>query len=145
MNISYNWLKNFIDIKQTPAELSLILTNIGLEVEALDCVQSIPGGLEGLVVGEVKSCEQHPNADKLRVTTIDVGAPDLLHIVCGAPNVRTGLKVIVATVGTTCHPNSGEPFKITKSKIRGEVSEGMLCGEDEIGLGSSQAGKFLLS
>ena len=140
MNISYNWLKQHVNIDSTPEELSLILTNTGLEVEALDVVQSIPGGLDGLVVGEVKTCEQHPNADKLRVTTVDVGGPELLHIVCGAPNCRTGLKVIVATVGTTCHPMSGEPFKITKSKIRGEVSEGMLCGEDEIGLGTSHAG-----
>lgn len=140
MNISYNWLKQHVNIDSTPEELSLILTNTGLEVEALDVVQSIPGGLNGLVVGEVKTCEQHPNADKLRVTTVDVGGPELLHIVCGAPNCRTGLKVIVATVGTTCHPMTGEPFKITKSKIRGEVSEGMLCGEDEIGLGTSHAG-----
>jgi len=140
MRISYNWLKNFIDINKTPEELSLILTDIGLEVELLEVEQSIPGGLEGLVVGEVITCEQHPNADKLRVTTVNVGTGELLHIVCGAPNVRTGLKVIVATVGTTCHPTNGEPFKITKSKIRGEVSEGMLCGEDEIGLGTSHAG-----
>ena len=140
MNISYNWLKKYIDIDKTPEELSLILTDIGLEVELVDKVQSIPGGLEGLVVGEVKTCEQHPNADKLKVTTVDVGQSELLHIVCGAPNVRAGLKVIVATVGAFCHPSSGEPFKITKSKIRGEVSEGMLCGEDEIGLGSSHAG-----
>ncbi|QBR13049.1 phenylalanine--tRNA ligase subunit beta [Sphingobacterium sp. CZ-2] len=140
MRISYNWLKNFIDINKTPEELSLILTDIGLEVELLEVEQSIPGGLEGLVVGEVITCEQHPNADKLRVTTVNVGAEELLHIVCGAPNVRKGLKVIVATVGTTCHPTNGEPFKITKSKIRGEVSEGMLCGEDEIGLGTSHAG-----
>jgi phenylalanyl-tRNA synthetase beta chain len=122
MNISYNWLKQHVNIDSTPEELSLILTNTGLEVEALDVVQNIPGGLDGLVVGEVKTCEQHPNADKLRVTTVDVGGPELLHIVCGAPNCRTGLKVIVATVGTTCHPLTGEPFKITKSKIRGEVS-----------------------
>ena len=140
MNISYNWLKNYIQTDKTPDELSLILTNIGLEVELLDKVQSIPGGLDGLLVGEVMTCEQHPNADKLRVTTVNVGAEELLHIVCGAPNVRAGLKVIVAPVGATCHPNQGEPFKITKSKIRGEVSEGMLCGEDEIGLGTSHAG-----
>ncbi|PRD55875.1 phenylalanine--tRNA ligase subunit beta [Sphingobacterium gobiense] len=140
MNISYNWLKNYINIDKTPEELSLILTDIGLEVELLETVQSIPGGLEGLVVGEVKTCAQHPNADKLKVTTVDVGRPELLHVVCGAPNVREGLKVIVATVGTYCHPVNGEPFKITKSKIRGEVSEGMLCGEDEIGLGTSHAG-----
>ncbi|MGM1429798.1 phenylalanine--tRNA ligase subunit beta [Sphingobacterium lactis] len=140
MRISYNWLKNFIDIDKTPEELSLILTDIGLEVESLEVEQSIPGGLAGLVVGEVITCEQHPNADKLKVTTVNVGQPELLHIVCGAPNVRQGLKVIVAQVGTTCHPTTGEPFKITKSKIRGEVSEGMLCGEDEIGLGTSHAG-----
>ncbi|KGE16113.1 phenylalanine--tRNA ligase subunit beta [Sphingobacterium deserti] len=140
MNISYNWLKNYINTDKSPEELSLILTDIGLEVELLETVQQIPGGLDGLVVGEVKTCEQHPNADKLKITTVDVGQPELLHIVCGAPNVRAGLKVIVATVGTTCHPTVGEPFKITKSKIRGEVSEGMLCGEDEIGLGSSHAG-----
>lgn len=140
MNISYNWLKNYLNIDKTPDELSLILTDIGLEVEAVEKVQSIPGGLEGLVVGEVISAEQHPNADKLRVTKIDVGTGTTLDIVCGAPNCRAGLKVIVATVGTTCHPVAGDPFKITKSKIRGEVSEGMLCGEDEIGLGSSHAG-----
>lgn len=140
MNISYNWLKNYLNIDKTPDELSLILTDIGLEVEAVDKVQSIPGGLEGLVVGEVISADQHPNADKLRITKVDVGTGTVLDIVCGAPNCRAGLKVIVATVGTICHPIAGDPFKITKSKIRGEVSEGMLCGEDEIGLGSSHAG-----
>ena len=140
MNISYKWLNDHIDIDKKPEELSLILTNVGLEVEVLDVVQSIPGGLEGLVIGEVKSCNQHPNADKLKVTTVDIGQADLLHIVCGAPNVAVGQKVIVATVGSTVHPVSGEPFKINKSKIRGEVSEGMLCGEDEVGLGTSHAG-----
>lgn len=140
MNISYNWLKNYIDIDKSPEELSLILTDIGLEVEAVEKVESIPGGLEGLVVGEVLSAEQHPNADKLRVTKINIGEETPLDIVCGAPNCRAGIKVIVATVGTICHPTSGEPFKITKSKIRGEVSQGMLCGEDEIGLGTSHAG-----
>ena len=140
MRISYNWLKNFIDINKTPEELSLILTDIGLEVESLEVEQRIPGGLAGLVVGEVITCEQHPNADKLKITTVQVAGTELLPIVCGAPNVRVGLKVIVAQVGTTCYPTSGEPFKITKSKIRGEVSEGMLCGEDEIGLGNSHAG-----
>src|SRR5690606_14186828 len=114
----YNWLKNYINTDNTPEELSLILTDIGLEVESLETVQSIPGGLEGLVVGEVKTCAQHPNADKLKVTTVDVGRPELLHIVCDAPNVREGLKVIVATVCTQGHPTTGEPFKITESKIR---------------------------
>lgn len=145
MNISYNWLKNYIDTEKSPEELSLILTDIGLEVEVLETIQTIPGGLEGLVVGEVIACEQHPNADKLKITQVDVGGEALLNIVCGAPNVRKGLKVIVAQVGTICHPTNGEPFKITKSKIRGEVSEGMLCGEDEIGLGSSHEGIVELS
>src|SRR5690606_31098497 len=145
MNISYNWLKNYLNIDKTPEELSLILTDIGLEVEAVEKVQHIPGGLEGLLVGKVLTAEQHPNADKLRVTTVNVGNEEPLHIVCGAPNCRAGLKVIVATVGTTCYPVSGEPFKINKSKIRGEVSEGMLCGEDEIGLGTSHAGIVELS
>ena len=145
MNISYNWLKNYLNIDKTPDELSLILTDIGLEVELVEKVQSIPGGLDGLVVGEVLSAEQHPNADKLRVTKVDVGTGTPLDIVCGAPNCRAGLKVIVATVGTVCHPLTGEPFEIKKSKIRGEVSEGMLCGEDEIGLGTSHAGIVELS
>lgn len=140
MNISYNWLKNYLNIDKSPDELSLILTDVGLEVEAVEKVQSIPGGLEGLVIGEVISSEQHPNADKLRVTKVNIGTDTPLDIVCGAPNCRAGLKVIVATVGSTCHPSNGEPFKITKSKIRGEVSEGMLCGEDEIGLGTSREG-----
>lgn len=140
MNISYNWLKNYLNIDKTPNELSLLLTDVGLEVEAVEKIQSIPGCLEGLVVGEVLSAEQHPNADKLRITQVAIGGAHPLAIVCGAPNCRAGMKVIVAPVGSTCHPLTGEPFKITKSKIRGEVSEGMLCGEDEIGLGSSHAG-----
>src|SRR5690606_36364568 len=125
MNISYNWLKNYLNIDKTPEELSLILTDIGLEVEAVEKVQHIPGGLEGLVVGEVVTAEQHPNADKLGITTVDIGSSEPLRIVCGAPNCRAGLKVIVATVGTTCYPVSGESFKINETKIRCEVSEGM--------------------
>jgi phenylalanyl-tRNA synthetase beta chain len=140
MKISYNWLKQFIQTDKTPQELSLILTDIGLEVESLETVQPVVGGLEGLVVGHVLTCIQHPNADRLRVTTVDVGGADPLKIVCGASNVAAGLKVVVAVVGTTVHPNEGEPFKISKSKIRGEVSEGMICAEDEIGLGTSHAG-----
>ncbi len=140
MKISYNWLKQFIQTDKTPQELSLVLTNIGLEVESLEKVQPVAGGLAGLVIGKVVSCVQHPNADRLRVTTVDVGRPEVLQIVCGAANVVEGLKVVVATVGTTVHPNEGEPFKINKSKIRGEVSEGMICAEDEIGLGISHDG-----
>ena len=144
MKISYSWLKQILKTDKTPQELSLILTNIGLEVESLEKVQTIPGGLEGLVIGYVEERAQHPNADRLSVTKVNVGAPELLQIVCGAPNVAAGQKVVVAVVGTTVHPNEGEPFKINKSKIRGEVSEGMICAEDEIGLGGSHAGIMVL-
>lgn len=145
MKISYNWLKQFLDINSTPEEISRILTSIGLEVESLEKVQAIPGGLEGLVIGYVKEAVQHPNADRLRVTKVDVGFEEDLQVVCGAPNVSAGQKVVVATVGTTVYPNQGEPFKINKSKIRGEVSEGMICAEDEIGLGQSHDGIMVLS
>ncbi|MES2829625.1 MAG: phenylalanine--tRNA ligase subunit beta [Bacteroidota bacterium] len=144
MKISYNWLKQFIQTDKTPQELSLILTDIGLEVESLETVQPVVGGLQGLVIGHVLTCVQHPNADRLRVTTVDAGTGETLQIVCGAPNVAAGQKVVVATVGTTVFPNEGEPFKISKSKIRGEVSEGMICAEDEIGLGNSHAGIMIL-
>src|SRR6476469_4070623 len=107
MKISYNWLKQFIDTEKTPNEVSTILTAIGLEVESLEKVQAIPGGLEGLVIGYVKECAQHPNADRLKVTKVDVGGPDLLEIVCGAPNVAAGQKVVVATVGCDVHPTHG--------------------------------------
>jgi len=140
MKISYNWLKEFIDTDKTPEELSTILTGTGLEVESLEKVQAIPGGLEGLVIGYVKECGQHPNADRLKVTKVDVGGVEDLQIVCGAVNVAAGQKVVVATVGTTVYPTVGEPFKINKSKIRGEVSEGMICAEDEIGLGTDHEG-----
>lgn len=145
MKISYSWLKQILKTDKTPQELSLILTNIGLEVESLEKVQTIPGGLEGLVIGFVEERTQHPNADRLSVTKVNVGGAELLQIVCGAPNVAAGQKVVVATVGTTVHPNEGEPFKINKSKIRGEVSEGMICAEDEIGLGNSHAGIMVLA
>jgi phenylalanyl-tRNA synthetase beta chain len=140
MKISYNWLKDFIETDKSPEEISTILTGIGLEVESLEKVQPIPGGLEGLVVGYVKECYQHPNADRLRVTKVDAGTGEDLQIVCGAHNVAVGQKVVVATVGTMVNPTTGEPFKINKSKIRGEVSEGMICAEDEIGLGTDHAG-----
>lgn len=144
MKISYNWLKTLIDIEQTPEELGVLLTNCGLEVEGIESVSSIQGGLQGLVIGEVKERWQHPNADRLSVTKVDVGGSELLQIVCGAPNVAAGQKVLVATVGATLYPTGGEPFKISKSKIRGEVSEGMICAEDEVGLGTSHDGIMVL-
>ncbi|MFD2582068.1 phenylalanine--tRNA ligase subunit beta [Pedobacter vanadiisoli] len=145
MKISYNWLKQFVQIDKTPQELSLILTNVGLEVESVEKVQPVVGGLEGLVIGEVLTCVQHPNADRLRVTTVNVGGSENLQIVCGAPNVAAGQKVVVATVGTTVYPLEGEPFKIKESKIRGELSQGMICAEDEIGLGKSHDGIMVLA
>jgi phenylalanyl-tRNA synthetase beta chain len=144
MKISYNWLKEFIDTDKTPQEISIILTGTGLEVESLEKVQPIPGGLEGLVIGYVKECVDHANSDHLHVTKVDVGGPEDLQIVCGAHNVAAGQKVVVATVGTTIYPTVGEPFSIKKSKIRGEVSEGMICAEDEIGLGTDHAGIMVL-
>jgi len=145
MKISYNWLKQFVQIDKTPQELSLILTNVGLEVESVEKVQPVAGGLAGLVIGEVLTCVQHPNADRLRVTTVNVGGSENLQIVCGAPNVAAGQKVVVATVGTTVYPLEGEPFKIKESKIRGELSQGMICAEDEIGLGKSHDGIMILA
>ncbi len=144
MKISYNWLKAFIDTDKTPEEISKILTGTGLEVESMEKVQALPGGLEGLVIGYVKESSQHPNADRLSVTKVDAGTGEDLQIVCGAHNVAAGQKVVVALVGTTVHPTTGEPFKINKSKIRGEVSEGMICAEDEIGLGTDHAGIMVL-
>lgn len=145
MKISLNWLKDYIDIPSTADELSEILTDLGLEVEGMEEVQSVPGGLAGLVVGEVLTCGKHPNADRLSVTTVDVGAEAPLHIVCGAPNVAAGQKVVVATPNTKIYPTEGAPFMIKKGKIRGEVSEGMICAEDEIGLGMEHDGIIVLS
>ena len=142
MKLSYNWLKQYIDIDVDPNELSTILTDIGLEVEGMEKFQSVKGGLEGIVVGEVLTCDRHANADKLSVTTVNVG-DKVLPIVCGAPNVAKGQKVLVATVGTTLY-DGDEGFKIKKSKIRGEVSEGMICAEDELGLGTSHDGIMVL-
>lgn len=144
MKISLNWLKAFIDIQKTPEEIEQILTGTGLEVEHYETIESIKGGLKGLVVGKVEQCEKHPNADKLSLTKVDIGTGELLSIVCGAPNVAAGLKVIVAPVGTVIHPSKGEPFTIQKAKIRGEASEGMLCAEDEIGMGVSHDGLLIL-
>jgi phenylalanyl-tRNA synthetase beta chain len=145
MKIAYSWLQQFIDTHDsTPAHIEQLLTNCGLEVENYEAYSSVKGGLQGLVTGEVLTCQPHPNADRLRVTTVNAGGETPLQIVCGAPNVAAGQKVIVAMVGATLYPTSGEPFKITKSKIRGEVSEGMICAEDEIGLGQSHAGIMVL-
>ena len=144
MKISYNWLNTLINVNLSPEKIDELLTGTGLEVEGITQYNTIKGGLEGIVVGEVKTCIKHPNADKLSVTTVDVGGPELLHIVCGAPNVASGQKVLVATVGCTVHPTKGEPFEIKKSKIRGEVSEGMICAEDELGLGESHDGILIL-
>jgi phenylalanyl-tRNA synthetase beta chain len=143
MRISYNWLKNYIDFDIKPQELSEILTDCGLEVEGLERVESIKGGLEGILVGHVISKEKHPDADKLSLTKVDVGREEPLSIVCGAPNVDAGQKVIVATIGATLY-NGDDSFKIKKSKIRGYLSEGMICAEDEVGLGNSHDGILVL-
>ena len=145
MNISLNWLQKYIDLSELSIEeLSEILTTIGLEVEGIEQKELVKGGLEGVVVGKVLTCTKHPNADKLSVTTVDVGASEPIQVVCGAPNVAAGLTVLVATVGTTLY-NGDEPWKIKKGKIRGEVSAGMICAEDELGLGSSHEGIMELS
>lgn len=144
MKISYNWLKTLINTDLTPQQLDEHLTSSGLEVESIETFESIKGGLKGIVVGEVVEKEKHPDADKLSLTKVNVGGPELLSIVCGAPNVAAGQKVLVATIGTKLYPTSGEPFDIKKSKIRGAVSEGMICAEDEIGLGTSHDGIMIL-
>ncbi len=144
MTISYNWLSEYLPQKLDPAVLSGILTSIGLEVESMESFEEIKGGLNGLVVGEIMSCEKHPEADKLKLTTVNVGQPELLNIVCGASNVATGQKVIVATIGCTLYPASGEPFTIKKAKIRGSESQGMICAEDEIGLSADHSGIIVL-
>ncbi len=144
MKISYNWLKTYLNINLPAKEVSEILTDCGLEVEAIELISPIKGGLKGIVVGEVKSKEKHPDADRLNITTVDVGTGTLLNIVCGATNVETGQKVLVATIGSLLYPTNGEPFEIKKSKIRGQISEGMICAEDEIGLGNSHEGILVL-
>lgn len=144
MKVSLNWLKSYVDTDKSPEELSRILTDTGLEVEGLEKIEGVPGGLKGVVVGKVVTCEKHPDADKLQVTTVDVGRDELLQIVCGAPNCAAGEKVVVATVGCTLFPEPEKPFKIKKSKIRGVESHGMLCAEDELGLGQSHDGILLL-
>ena len=144
MKISYSWLKDYLNISESPEKTGERLTDTGLEVEGIEEVQSVPGGLEGIVIGEVLTCEKHANADKLQVTTVNIGEGEPLNIVCGAPNVAAGQKVVVATVGSKLYPVQGEPFEIKKGKIRGEVSMGMICAEDEIGLGTSHDGIMVL-
>ncbi len=144
MKVSYNWLKNYINTNLSPDEMSVILTDTGLEVEGLEKVETIKGGLEGVVIGEVLTKEKHPDADKLSVTTVNIGTDEPLQIVCGAPNVDAGQKVVVVTVGSTLYPTPEESFKIKKSKIRGVESFGMICAEDELGLGTSHDGIMVL-
>jgi len=144
MKISYNWLKQFIKIDWTAEKTAELLTDLGLEVEGLDSFQSVKGGLQGIVVGQVLTCDQHPNADRLKLTTVNIGKETPLSIVCGAPNVEAGQKVAVATIGTTLYTPEGEAWTIKKGKIRGEESHGMLCAEDELGLGTSHDGIMVL-
>ncbi|NOT74342.1 MAG: phenylalanine--tRNA ligase subunit beta [Cyclobacteriaceae bacterium] len=145
MTISYQWLSQYIDLPESPEEIGKTLTDTGLEVESIHSFESVKGGLKGLVIGEVLTCSKHPNADKLSITTVDVGQPKPLQIVCGASNVAAGQKVVVALTGTTVNPTKGDSFTIKSAKIRGEQSEGMICAEDEIGLGESHAGIIVLN
>lgn len=144
MRISYNWLKQFIKLDWKSEETAALLTDLGLEVEGVDKFESLKGGLEGVVVGHVLTCVQHPNADRLRIATVDLGSGTPVQIVCGAPNVAAGQKVPVATIGTTLYDKEGAAFQIKKGKIRGEESHGMICAEDELGLGESHNGIMVL-
>lgn len=144
MKISYNWLKQYLKVDLPVEETAVILTDLGLEVEGIELFESVRGGLKGVVVGLVLECEKHPNADKLKITKVDVGGEAPLQIVCGAPNVAKGQKVPVATIGTVLYDKDGKPFEIKKGKIRGEESFGMICAEDELGLGESHDGIMVL-
>ncbi len=145
MKISYNWLKQFIKTDWTSEQTSTLLTDLGLEVEGIEKFQSVKGGLEGIVVGHVLTCVQHPNADRLKVTTVDIGTGTAVQIVCGAANVAAGQKVPVATIGTTLYDADGNAFVIKKGRIRDQESHGMICAEDELGLGSSHEGIMVLN
>jgi phenylalanyl-tRNA synthetase beta chain len=145
MKISYNWLKQFIKTDWNSEETAALLTDLGLEVEGVEKYESLKGGLEGIVVGHVLTCVQHTNADKLRVTTVDLGDGTPVQIVCGAPNVAAGQKVLVATIGTKLYDKEGKSFEIKKGKIRGEESFGMICAEDELGLGEGHDGIMVLA
>ena len=144
MTISYNWLKQFINLPWDAEKTGELLTDLGLEVEGIEDFCSVKGGLEGVVVGHVLECTQHTNADRLKVTKVDIGSGEPIQIVCGAPNVAVGQKVPVATVGSTLYDAEGKPWQINKGKIRGEVSEGMICAEDELGIGKSHDGIMVL-
>ena len=144
MKISYNWLKQFLQIDWDASKTGELLTDLGLEVEGIETRESIKGSLKGIVVGKVLTCIQHPNADRLKITTVDIGAEAPVQIVCGAPNVAAGQKVPVATIGTTLYDDKGVGFKIKKGKIRGEESHGMICAEDELGLGRGHDGIMVL-
>jgi len=145
MQISYNWLKQFIKLDTDPEETAEVLTDLGLEVEGIEAFESLKGGLKGVVVGYVQSCEPHPNADKLQITKVDLGNGEApVQIVCGAPNVAAGQKVPVATIGTVLYDKEGGEFVIKKGKIRGEESYGMICAEDELGIGESHDGIMIL-
>ena len=143
MNISYNWLKEYVNFDLTPEEVSAALTSIGLETGGVEEVQTIKGGLEGIVIGEVLTCEPHPNSDHMHVTTVNLGQGEPVQIVCDAANVAAGQKVVVATMGTKLY-NGDDCFTIKKSKLRGIESCGMICAEDEIGIGTSHAGIIVL-
>jgi len=145
MKISYNWLKQFIKTDWTSEETAILLTDLGLEVEGVEKFQSVKGGLEGIVVGHVLTCVQHPNADRLKLTTVDIGTGTPIQIVCGAANVAAGQKVPVATIGTTLFDADGNSFVIKKGKIRDQESHGMICAEDELGLGTSHDGIMVLN
>ncbi|HET8809918.1 MAG TPA: phenylalanine--tRNA ligase subunit beta [Flavobacteriaceae bacterium] len=144
MKISYNWLKQFIKTDWPAEKTGELLTDLGLEVEGIDEFESVKGGLKGILVGHVLTCDPHPNADRLKITKVDIGEKEPLQIVCGAPNVKKGQKVPVATIGTVLFDENGEPWKIKKGKIRGEESCGMICAEDELGLGKSHDGILVL-
>ena len=144
MKISYNWLKQFIKLPEDAEKTGELLTDLGLEVEGIHSFQSVKGGLEGIVVGHVLSCEKHPNADKLNLTKVNIGNGEEVQIVCGAPNIAAGQKVPVATIGTVLYDEKGEEWQIKKGKIRGESSFGMICSEKEIGIGSSHEGIMVM-
>ena len=143
MKISYNWLKDYLSIDLDPSRLSEILTSLGLEVEGMEEWESVKGGMKGVVIGEVLTCKKHPDADKLSVTTVSTGSGEPLNIVCGAPNVAAGQKVAVAPAGTTLYKGD-TAFELKKTKIRGEISEGMICAEDELGIGTDHQGIIVL-